>query len=105
MRVCPYLVVGAGRQSFTAGQGQSAEFVLDVFAQVGFVKLLGDADRVADRFWRRTAMTDQGDLLAAEQRRPAEFRIVQTFLDAAKGLTRKNRPGLRQNGLTQFGLE
>src|SRR5262245_43750352 len=100
-----WLAAGANQRSFAAGQRQFAEFALDVVAQIGFVKLLGDADGVADRFWRRAAVTDQGDLLAAEQRRPAEFRIIQAFLDAAKGLSRKNRSGLRQNGLTQFGFK
>src|SRR6266508_3526941 len=60
----------------TVSQSHFAQFTLDALAQLGFIELLGDADRVADGFVRRAAVTDQHDLLAAQQRRPAEFRII-----------------------------
>src|SRR6266508_3670880 len=54
----------------TVSQSHFAQFTLDALAQLGFIELLGDADRVADGFGRRAAVTDQHDLLAAQQRRP-----------------------------------
>src|SRR6266508_2011271 len=89
----------------TVSQSHFAQFTLDALAQLGFIELLGDADRVADGFGRRAAVTDQHDLLAAQQRRPAEFRIIEALLDAAESLSRQDRPGLRQHRLTQLGLE
>src|SRR5262245_5049281 len=89
----------------TVSQSHFAQLTLDALAQLGFVELLGDADRVADGFGRRAAVTDQHDLLASQKRRPAEFRIIEALFDAAEGLSRQDRPGLRQHRLSQLGLE
>src|SRR5262245_34698975 len=102
---CTALISESSTLNFAASQSHFAQFALDALTQIGFIEFLGDADRVADGFRRRAAVTDQHDLLAAQQRRSAEFRIIEALLDAAESLSGQDSSGLRQHRLSQLGLE
>src|SRR5258706_4211545 len=82
-----------------------ADLSLNPLAQVRLVELFGDANGIANRLGRRTAVTDDGHLLAAQQRRTTELRIIQSFLDAAKGLPREECASLRDQSLRPIGFE
>src|SRR5690606_24461210 len=65
------------RQGGGAVGRQRAELAADVTQHASSDRLTGHADRVLDRARRGLAVTDDGDAVDPEQRRPAVLRVIQ----------------------------
>ena len=91
--------------SCTSGQSEFHEFLFDGVIHVVFAELVRNTNGILDRIGIGPAVTDDRDSLDPEQRRAAEFGIVQPPLERAKCILRKNVANLRRQRFLKFLAE